>query len=313
MWRLPSFMKNKINPFDLLRFIRNNVVRIIPEDSFLFKRMTLIGLRINAKKQHKPLKSLVMGVFATQHCNLNCKCCTTFSPIAKEGFLNIETFKKDMKKLAKLTENKLSSFYVTGGEPLLHPQILEIFNIAREFFPETIISFMTNGLLLLRMPENFWRDCQKNDVAIYLSKYPIHLNILKIKEKTKAYNIKFDYVGGNDVPVKLMWKYPLDLDGKQPLKTSYSICTQINQCITMKDGIIYPCNTIARIEHFNKHFNTNLMVTSRDILKLHEVDDINELYEFLSTPKLFCRYCNRNGLVLGIKHGASKKEITEWT
>jgi hypothetical protein len=110
-----------------------------------------------------------------------------------------------------------------------------------------------------------------------------------------------------------MWKYPLDLDGKQPLKTSYDICTQINQCITVKDGIIYPCNTIARIEHFNKYFNITLETTPEDTLKLHEIDNINEVYKFLYTSKTFCKYCKRNGLILGIKHGLSKKEITEWT
>jgi len=297
---------------DLLLFVRNTIVKAIPEDSQLFKWITLIGLRINAKTQHKPLKSLAMGVYATQHCNLNCKCCTAFSPIAEEGFLNIEIYQKDMEKLAKLTGNKLSSFYVTGGEPLLHPQISEIFDIARDFFPETMISFMTNGLLLLKMPEAFWVNCQKNDVFITLSKYPIDLNIPKIKGKAKEYKVKFDYVGGNDVPVKSMWKYPLDLDGKQSIKTSYNICSQINRCITTKDGIIYPCNTIAGIEHFNKYFNTNLEVTSGDILKLHEVENINEIFDFLHTPKPFCRYCKRKDLVLGIQYGASKKEITEW-
>ena len=306
-------MKNKPEQlFDLLRIIRNNIVKIIPEDSRLFKWITLIGLKINAMKRHKPLKSLVMGVFATQHCNLNCKCCTTFSPIAEKAFLDIETYKKDMKKLAEVTENKLLSFYVTGGEPLLHPQIFEIFNIAREFFPEAKISFITNGLLLLKMSETFWESCQKNNVAIDLSKYPINLDIQKIEEKTKTYNIKFGYVGGNDVPIKSMWKYPLDLYGKQKLKASYNICSQINKCVTMIDGIIYPCNTIAGIKHFNKYFNTNFEVTSGDILKLHEVENINEIYEFLHTPKPFCKYCKRKSLILGIKYGVSKKDITEW-
>jgi hypothetical protein len=96
----------------------------------------------------------------------------------------------------------------------------------------------------------------------------------------------------------MMWRYPLDLDGKQSLKTSYNICSQVNRCITMKDGIIYSCNTIAGIEHFNKYFNTKLEVTSRDILKLHDVENINKIYDFLYTPKPFCRYCKRKELVL---------------
>jgi MoaA/NifB/PqqE/SkfB family radical SAM enzyme len=297
---------------NFLRVIRNNIVKIIPESSPLFKWLSLMGLKINAKKNHAPLTALKMGVYAVEHCNLNCKCCTAFSPIAEKSFLNIESYKNDMAKLAELTGNTLESFYITGGEPLLHPQILEIFTIAREYFPKTDLSFMTNGLLLLKMPETFWETCKQTNVGINVSRYPIQIDIDGIKMKAKTYGIRFDYVGGSDVPVKLMWKYPLDLEGKQSLNRSYAICTQINRCITMKDGKIYPCNTIAGIGHFNKYFNKNLEVMPDDVLELHNVKDINEIYAFLHTSKPFCRYCNRKGVVFGIKYGSSKKEITEW-
>ncbi|MDR2521130.1 MAG: hypothetical protein LBC72_01060, partial [Spirochaetaceae bacterium] len=208
---------------------------------------------------------------------------------------------------------KLASFYVTGGEPLLHPQISEIFGIAREYFPKTEIGFMTNGLLLLKMPETFWEKCKEYSVAINISRYPINLDIEAIREKAKTYQLKTDYVGGNDVPIKSMWKYPLDVEGKQPLNRSYGICSQINRCITMKDGKIYPCNTIAGIGHFNKYFNKNLEVTPADVLELHSVTDVNEIYQFLYTPKPFCKYCNRKGVEFGILYGNSKKEIGEWS
>jgi MoaA/NifB/PqqE/SkfB family radical SAM enzyme len=305
--------KEALNIDTLLKGIRNNIVKILPENSLLFKQISLVGLKINAQKHHVPLTSMVMGVYAVQHCNLNCKCCTAFSPIADKSFLNIESYKNDMTKLAELTGNRLSSFYVTGGEPLLHPHITEIFNIARKYFPKTEIYFMTNGLLLLKMSEEFWGNLNKNSIIINLSRYPIQINLDKIRERTKLYNVKFDYVGGSDVPVKSMWKYPLDMNGKQPLKRSYNICTQINRCVTMKDGLIYPCNTIAGIEHFNKYFNKNLEVMAGDVLELHKVKDINEVYEFLYTPKPFCKYCNRQGVEFGIKYDNSKKDIREWT
>jgi MoaA/NifB/PqqE/SkfB family radical SAM enzyme len=306
--------KNEVLSVDtLLRSIRNNIVKIVPENSLLFKYMSLVGLKINAKKHHVPLTSLVMGVYAVQHCNLNCKCCTAFSPIAEESFLNVESYKNDMAKLAELTGNRLSSFYITGGEPLLHPQITDIFSIARQYFPETEIGFMTNGLILLKMAETFWENLRQNNIAINLSRYPIHLDVDRIREKAEKYKINFDYVGGSDVPVKSMWKYPLDIEGRQPLKRSYNICTQINRCVTMKDGMIYPCNTIAGIEHFNKYFKKNLEVLPQDILELHKVKDIHEVYEFLYTPKQFCKYCNRQGVEFGIKYGNSKRDISEWT
>ena len=132
-----------------------------------------------------------MGVYAVQHCNLNCKCCTAFSPIAEESFLNIESYKNDMAKLAELTGGRLSCFYITGGEPLLHPKISEIFSIAREYFPETEIFFMTNGLLLYKIPENFWKNLKQNNISINLSRYPIKIDIDTIREKAKAHLLPY--------------------------------------------------------------------------------------------------------------------------
>jgi MoaA/NifB/PqqE/SkfB family radical SAM enzyme len=63
-----------------------------------------------------------------------------------------------METLSKLTCQKLASFYITEGELLLHPRITEIFDIAKEYFPEIPISFITNGLLLLKMLEMFWEN-----------------------------------------------------------------------------------------------------------------------------------------------------------
>jgi len=275
--------------------------------------MALIGIKINALIQHKPLDMLTMGVYATDHCNLNCKGCNAFSPIAEEGFLNIQTYKKDIEKLAELTGNKLQSLFVAGGEPLLHPDIHEILNIAREYFPESGIYIITNGLLLLKMPEVFWKCCQKNEVAIYISRYPININFDLIKERAKEYSVELDIYGGSNMPVKLMHKFPLDLTGKQTLKRSHNICGEINCCHTMKDGKIYPCNPIARIDHFNKYFNKKLEISSEDVLELKNVKSVEEIYNFLCSPKPFCKYCNRKDAVFGISYGVSKKEITEWT
>ena len=311
--------KSNINKKDtrhlILNFlpsIRNYLVKFIPQNSIFFKWMTLIGFRIWALIQHKPLKSLTMGVHATDHCNLNCKGCNAFSPIAEEGFLDIQTYKKDIEKLAELTGNKLLSMFVAGGEPLLHPDINEILNITREYFIGTKIYIITNGLLLLKMPEIFWKCCQKNEVEIYISRYPIKINYDLIKEKAKEYDVIIDIYGGSNMPIKLMHKFPLDLTGNQTLKRSYNICNEINSCHIIKNGKIYPCNPIARIVHFNKYFNKKLEISSEDVLELKNIVNIEQIYNFLCSPKSFCKYCNRRDAVFGISFGMSKKEITEW-
>jgi hypothetical protein len=295
-----------------LRVIRDNIVKIIPEKSWLFRQMAIAGFKIAAKQKHRRRTSMKIDIPAVEHCNLGCKCCTAFGPLAKECFLDVETYAKDMGRLAELTEGSLDSVCFTGGEPLLHPRLTELFDIARLYFKGTEITFITNGVLLPKMPEVFWESCKRNNVCISLSRYPIRLDIEGIKKTAESYGIRFDYVGGATTPVKEMWKYPIDLHGKQKLKNSFYICNQVNSCLRMKNGAIYPCNTIACIEHFNGYFNTKLEITGQDYININNVKSIDEVYDFLIRPKPFCRYCKRGGVVFGIPYGSSKKEITEW-
>lgn len=146
-----------------------------------------------------------------------------------------------------------------------------------------------------------------------ISRYPIKLDNKKIDEIKKQWGVSFDYVGGKDIPVKKMWKYPIDIEGNVSKKDSFDLCTQINLCIRMKNGKIYPCNTTACIEHFNKYFGKTLeLIPGKDFLELEKVESIDEVFKFLITPPHFCRYCNRAGVTFGYDWEVSKKDISEW-
>jgi uncharacterized radical SAM superfamily Fe-S cluster-containing enzyme len=71
------------------------------------------------------------------HCNLNCQMCDHFSPLAKPTFLDLETFRRDMKRLAELTDGYIDIMKLQGGEPLLNDQAIEFIKITRELFPES--------------------------------------------------------------------------------------------------------------------------------------------------------------------------------
>ena len=55
----------------------------------------------------------------TDHCNLKCRGCSHFSPLAQEWFESVEDFKKDFSQLASLMP--VNIIRLMGGEPLLHP------------------------------------------------------------------------------------------------------------------------------------------------------------------------------------------------
>ena len=98
------------------------------------------------------------------HCNLNCKGCDHCAPIAEEEFVNLKQFENDLKKIKK-TFNSINAFSIMGGEPLLHPQLIEIIKISRKILKKTVILIYTNGINLENQPEKFWEICKKNKIS----------------------------------------------------------------------------------------------------------------------------------------------------
>ena len=104
-----------------------------------------------------PQCQLKFEVHIVEHCNLNCKQCAHFSPLAEKSYLPVERYERDCRRLSELFRGEMSSILLLGGEPLLHPQITEIMRVTREAFPVGRIRIVTNGILLPKMAEDFWK------------------------------------------------------------------------------------------------------------------------------------------------------------
>jgi len=303
----------KDDKIEFLRTISNFIVKFIPESSWFYRKIALIGLKLTAKKRLQPLNRLRFNISITEHCNLNCKYCCTFSPIAEKIFLDVQTLSLDLHKLSEITNGEIDEIVLAGGEPLLHPKLVEIMDIVRKYFPSGEIIIITNGILLNKQPNEFWNACQKNRINIRITHYPIKLDFESLKNKAEKEAVSLEYWGGNNTPIKSMWKSPFDLNGTQDLEHSWKYCREVNHCNFLGNGKMYPCNTIYSVGHFNKYFSTNMVVSKDDVLELDSVRNLDEILTFLSTPKPFCRYCKRKtGITTGLKWGISKKEISEW-
>jgi hypothetical protein len=239
--------------------------------------------------------------------------CANYSPIAEEWFCNIDTFKNDFKQIAMLSNNQLEEVFFHGGEPLLHPNVTKFLDVAREYFPETKIAILTNGVLLLKQPRDFWLNCKKNNVELKITRYPITLDLEKIRQIAQEYGVLVYYFGGDDAPIKNFWKLPLDIDGKQEIRKSHTLCHSPNHCINLRDGKLFPCTRIAFIHHFNRYFNKNLTITEKDYIDIYKVSALSEIINFLCHPIPFCRYCANQKFGTGITWQISKKDISEWT
>ncbi|MCL1947125.1 MAG: radical SAM protein [Chitinivibrionia bacterium] len=256
-------------------------------------------------------RNFVFLVHVADHCNLNCKHCDNFSPLAQEVFLDFEQYKKDCERIAKLTDGKIGEVSLLGGEPLLNPDIIKIIETTRTCFAKNVVlSIVTNGILLAKQFENFWNCCRENNVKIIVTKYPVKLDYKKIDELARNYGIKLKYWGGD---LKTSYHSVLDLDGKHNPKKSFRLCYKSNSCIYLSKGRLYTCPTIPYIHYFNKHFGQNLQVSDNDSIDIYKAESIKEIRDFLAKPIPFCRYCAAEKTEFGIPWGVSKKTMEEWT
>ncbi|MDR3187843.1 MAG: radical SAM protein [Prevotellaceae bacterium] len=297
-----------------IKIIRG-IRKFVPSSIRKNEAIQTLWLRIlnkNHLRKRKPHATLPFAVILTDCCNLNCKMCNSFCPLAEEYFLDVNTFERDCARLSELANGRIKNIHLTGGEALLHPQITKFFDIARKYFSCAHIAMLTNGILLLKQPDEFWASCKKNGILISVSRYPIKIDHSAIKRLAKKRGVALAYHENQDVK-KHWWKMQLDLSGMQDVEKNFKLCAVSNGCIQLREGKLHTCNIVTNIRSFNRYFGKNLEVTERDYVDIYKASSIDEILTSLSKPIPFCRYCNIKGYQYHLEWGLSKREISEWT
>lgn len=258
-----------------------------------------------------PLEKLQFEVDLTAHCNLNCRCCSQFSCIAEEEYMDIEEMERDFQRLSSLFQGEVRYLYLIGGEPLLHPQINECICIARRYFPTGKVAVFTNGMLLLRMGDRFWSNCRENCITIIVTKYPIGLDYRSIIKKAESENVAFEFFGSSQ-DYKYMTNLGLSLTGKQDITESFSNCVEANNCVKLRKGKLYTCTRPVAIYRFNKFFGEQLEVSEEDYIDIYKASTKEEILDRLANPIPFCRYCDILGERKAMNWGKTEKQIEEW-
>ncbi len=295
-----------------LKKMHSVLIEVIPESSRCYRFLYFLGLRVSARERLKKRHVLELCVPLARHCNLNCRGCSAFSPISAPHFYELKNLKKDLGHISKVVAHKVDCLYLNGGEPLLHPDLTKIIYFCRECFPTGLIKIFTNGTLLLRQEENFWKACRDCKIILWITHYPISIQIDKIRQRARSYGVEVLWADFSGNKPKTMWKIPYHLGGGQNQEQSFRLCRQANQCPHIQDGKLFPCGPLNNIEIFNNYFNQNLKVCNADFLEICKIKNKNEIFEFMCHSVPFCRYCNIKGAVFGMPWGVSKKSMDEW-
>lgn len=255
---------------------------------------------------------LTFEIHISDDCNLNCKGCYHFAPLAKKGSIyNIDQFEKDLRRIYSVFGKDIEWVHLLGGEPLLNVNVNSYIEIARDCLPEIQITLITNGILLMKMPDSFFEVCKKNDVLIDLTIYPIDLNYERIQKYVAEKGCKLR-VFGDKSGDKGMRNTSLNKTSKTSAKKNFLRCRTAGICNSIKDGKIYYCSIPAYICIFNKYFNENFD-NSEDGIDIHN-HTATEILDFLRSPHNFCKYCDlKYKRENKVRWDFSFRKISEWT
>lgn len=261
--------------------------------------------------KHHPHTLLRLEIQVSEHCNLNCRGCSHYAPIAEQEFLDLEEYERDMARLGKLFDHECRWIHLMGGEPLLNPDITKIMEITRRHFTWGKLMIVTNGLLLKQMSEAFWQACRDYDIEIYATKYPVNCDYERASEIAKENGVHFTFYN-NGKKLKMLFRWPLSVAGLENPEDSFVRCDSANDCLALKHGRVYPCDAATYVHHLAKKFHLPFQESKRDSIDIYEAKSAEEIMEFCAKPIPFCRYCAIKNRTVDHPFGQSAHDRYEW-
>jgi hypothetical protein len=255
-----------------------------------------------------------VNIFVTNRCNLFCKSCSTFAPITPLCKANTDygpdEFKRDIQRLRDLRLPRVTCLKFTGGEPFLHPALLEMFAAAREYFPQTPFECYTNGLIVSGMSEDELLALKDLEVTLTITEYPVKgLDLRGFYERADNVGLNYNVIFSEKR--KLFSKRPLDLTKSVP-PYCFVDCPRYDFCTSlfMYRGRLWKCIYAFNSVLFNEAFSANLRLTERDSLDLESAAP-DRIYRFAVSRIPFCGYCKP--ITETFEWGISERKLDEWT
>jgi len=220
------------------------------------------------------------------HCNLRCTHCCTLSPQLPARVTPPGDLARDLARAARVLRPR--TFKLTGGEPLLHPDILACLDAARASGIADTLSVTTNGLRLDRMPDGFFERIDR----LTLSWYPrVRLDaavVARVVDRCRAHDVA--------LTVKRIDRFGR-MDPEGPLseaeaRSIHAACWLKQRCHLLHEGRFYAC---TRPPHLAR-LRGDSALAAEDGIDLDD-DDASalarrlRLYLEAETPLASCRLC----------------------
>ena len=260
-------------------------------------------------------KFVGLDIYLAKHCNLKCRGCTRFCNIAKPEFYNTEQLMTDLLTMLSNGIN-IGRLTLTGGEPLIHPELISIIKDIRSLNNRINLNIFTNGKLFMKLAD---------DLIPVLKRYNVDVLFTRYNDPSIDYDSITKICEENDIKVsdihKTVFGYDCTIQKftcnrlSRPLNNSKSVVQKYNYCSDtcpcLWDSKIYLCGKCAFADSMNDYVHTNFKETTRDYIRVEDLKSTEQYLSYISKPIPFCKYCfNTPGK--DIPWSTSRPEVTDF-
>jgi len=243
----------------------------------------------------------------SDYCNLNCRGCTHYSPLARKEFISLEKVSQVMEHLGQVCGGGVESAYLMGGETLLYPDLTGAMEALRRSFPTQKLYIFTNGLLLPKMDDDFWRACRRYGFILAITRYPIKFDYDSVIALCASKGVE-TVIFGDRTKAGSFFRFSLDPAGRQNARIAHFKCYN-RGCVSVLGDYVYPCSISACVGHLNDATGTSFEHLTGDSLYYRNVGSAADIRRLRDRPVPFCRYCRQPQVV---PYGPSRREPDEW-
>jgi MoaA/NifB/PqqE/SkfB family radical SAM enzyme len=225
------------------------------------------------------------------HCNLKCSACSHMSPHQSKTLPPVESFARDVSRLTGVLH--ANDIRLLGGEPLLHPDIVEFLKIARRSQIADRVMVTTNGLLLPSMPDAFWENVDFIWLSLYPGASPPQKALERIKAKAQESNTRLDL----DYTTHFRTTMVTEPHPKGWVTDMiFNTCGNAHRfhCHMIHEGRIYKCSCPAFLPEFLSRMGKPGFSFEQDGLDIHGAGNLfEELRDYLFGRRTLdaCQHC----------------------
>jgi organic radical activating enzyme len=224
----------------------------------------------------------------TEHCNISCHACAHASPLLAKNFANLADFTRDFEALAEAFHSR--ELRIVGGEPLLHAELLDFLREGRRIGIADTIVVYTNGVLLHRMPDDFWRLIDKLHVSVYPG-VRRRLGDTDCAELCRAHGVELHIEQFRTFDQTLIGKR---IEDARLVKAIYRACNTATECHTVHGGRFYKCPMAPIMASWLALHRIDFDSPASDSVALHDNPALRhdlERYLGSTAPLAACSYC----------------------